>query len=109
MQANRFGWNDMLKKEAKGLNDYSLGEVQELGMNFIVTQKGTISKHKYFIPKYLVRGYDGSTLWFNVTEQQAEMEFKRETPPVPDEYYRYRTTGATGDTETWIPSITSPP
>ena len=105
MQTTRFGWNDMIKKEAKGLNDFSLGEVQEVGTNYIVTMKGTISKHKYFIPKYLVRGFDGHTLWFNVTEDQAETEFKRETPPTADEYNRYRTTVGNADLETWIPSI----
>jgi hypothetical protein len=67
--------------------------------------KGTVSKHKYFIPKYLVRGYDGHTLWFNVTEQQAETEFKREMPPTVEEYYKYRTNPSLTDTETWIPSL----
>ena len=84
MQTSRLAWNDVVKKEAKGLNDFSLGEVQQVGSNYIVTLKGTISKHKYFIPKYLVRGFDGHTLWFNVTEQQAETEFKRDNAPLPD-------------------------
>ena len=105
MQTSRLAWNDVVKKEAKGLNDFSLGEVQQVGSNYIVTLKGTISKHKYFIPKYLVRGFDGHTLWFNVTEQQAETEFKRDNAPLPDEYYRYRTAGSAQDAEMWVPSL----
>ncbi|MDA4117438.1 MAG: hypothetical protein OK455_03745 [Thaumarchaeota archaeon] len=108
MQTNRLPWNDVVKKEAKGLADYSLGEVQEVGTNFIVTLKGTISKHKYFIPKYLVRGFDGKTLWFDVTEQQAESEFKRDKAPAPDEYYKYRPSGSAEDSENWVPSVSPP-
>jgi hypothetical protein len=36
------------KEGSEGLADYGLGEVQEVGTNFIVTLMGTISKHKYF-------------------------------------------------------------
>ena len=100
-------WNDVVKKEAKGLHDFSLGEVQEIGPSFILTQKGTVSKSKYYIPKYLVRGFDGSTLWFNVTEGQAETEFKRDTPPAVNDYQKYRTSGMNAEIETWIPRITA--
>jgi hypothetical protein len=105
MQTTPMAWTDVVKKEAKGLNDFSLGEVQEVGTSFILTQKGTITKSKYYIPKYLVRGFDGHTLWFNVSETQAETEFKRDTPPGTDEYSRYRTTGMPSDVETNVPVI----
>ena len=105
VQINKMNWNEIIKKEAKGVNNFSLGEVQEIGPNFILTQKGTFSKTKYYIPKYLVRGFDGSTLWFNVTEGQAETEFKREMPPTLNDYQKYRTTDTAADVETWIPVI----
>ena len=105
MQTNTTGWNEMIKKEARGLNDFHLGEVQEVGPNFIITEKGTISKSYYYVPKYLVRGFDGHKLWFNVTEAQAETEFKRSNRPTPDEYYRYRTPNVSADVENWVPSI----
>ena len=47
------------RKEARGLNNYDLGEVQEVGQTYVVTQKGTIKKEKFYIPKYLAEGYDG--------------------------------------------------
>src|SRR3984893_18650280 len=105
MQTSRLAWNDVLKKEAKGLNDFSLGEVQQVGSNYIVTLKGTISKHKYFIPKYLVRGFDGHTLWFNVKEQQAETALKRDTAPLPDEDSRHRTAGSAKDPQKLLPCL----
>lgn len=40
-------WNDTIKKEARGLNNENLGEVQEIGINFILVQKGSISKDKF--------------------------------------------------------------
>jgi hypothetical protein len=107
MQMKRTNWNDIIKKEAKGVNNYSLGEVQEVGPNFILTQKGTVTKSKYYIPKYLVRGFDGSTLWFNVTEGQAETEFKRDMAPNTTDYQKYRMTGMNAEIETWIPAMTN--
>ena len=95
----------IVKKEAKGLNDFSLGEVQAVGTNYIFTQKGTISKSKFYIPKYLVRGFDGHTLWFNVSQSQAEAEFKRDMPPAADEYNRYRTAGTPTDVDMYVPSV----
>ena len=97
-------WNDVIKKEVKGMNDFSLGEVQAVGPSFVITEKGRVSKEKYYIPKYLVRGFDGKTLWFNVSEGQAETEFKRENPPTMSEYNKFRTTAA-GTYVDRVPSI----
>ena len=33
-------WDEVIKKEARGLNDYDLGEVQEVHDNLVVTKKG---------------------------------------------------------------------
>jgi hypothetical protein len=44
-------WSDILKKEATGIDDCDLGEVQQIGTNFIVTEKGIINKKRYCIPK----------------------------------------------------------
>ena len=94
-------WNDTIKKEAKGLNDFSLGEVQTVGVSYVVTEKGTVSRHHYYLPKALVRGFDGKTLWFAVSESQADSEFKRDHPPGMDEYKRYTSTVA--DIENRVP------
>jgi len=109
MQSSSISWNEAIKKEAKGLSDFSLGEVQSVGNGFIVTEKGTISRHHYYLPKYLVRGFDGKTVWFNITENQADTEFKRDSPPMANEYARYNSTPATmTDFENTVPSYIAP-
>ena len=37
-----------------------------------------------------MKGYDGDTLWFNITEEDAEDNFKRDHPPQEGEYSRYK-------------------
>jgi hypothetical protein len=98
-------WTSMVKKEARGLNNFNLGEVSDVGTNFIVTERGTLSRNHYYIPKYLVKGYDGQNLWFNVTEAQAETEFKKATRPTTEEYYRYRTPATPADVENRVPGF----
>jgi hypothetical protein len=43
----------------------------------------------------LVKGYDGHTLWFNITEEEAENNFKKDNPPKEGEYSRYQTSPTT--------------
>jgi hypothetical protein len=93
---NSLDWKDILKKEARGYDKGDdLGEVQELGHNFVVTLKGRISKHKFYLPKHLVKGYDGETLWFNISQDDAEENFKKDNPPQEGEYSRYESASLT--------------
>lgn len=91
------------RKEARGLNNYDLGEVQEVGQTYVVTQKGTIKKEKFYIPKYLAEGYDGEVLRFKVSEEDAINNFARDSPPSADEYYKYKIPDVPTDIETRIP------
>jgi hypothetical protein len=52
-------YSDILKKEATGIDDFDLGEVQQIGTDFIVTEKGIINKKRYCIPKNLIEDFDG--------------------------------------------------
>ena len=98
-------WDDVIKKEARGASDDSdFGEVQEVGQHYVLTQKGLVNREKFYIPKYLVQGYDGDTLWFNATENQLD-GFKMDSPPSYDDYSRYRTSDMRQDVETRIPVI----
>ena len=49
-EATAFNPEEIIKKEARGLGDADLGEVQEVSGEFIVTQKGTIDKDVYLYP-----------------------------------------------------------
>ena len=96
-------WEDVIKKEARGINDDDLGEVQDIGQTYIVTQKGIINREKFFLPKYLVEGYDGEVLRFRISEEEAKNNFVRDTPPSAQDYSKYRTSDIPNDIETRIP------
>ena len=49
---NTIEWKDIIKKEARGYEKGDdLGEVQEIGKEFVVTERGRISKHRFYLPK----------------------------------------------------------
>ena len=93
---NSIEWNKIIKKEARGYEKGdNLGEVKDIGQEFVVTERGRVIKHKFYLPKHLVKGYDGDTLWFNITEEDAEDNFKRDHPPKEGEYSRYTSASVT--------------
>lgn len=98
-------WNDVIKKEARVTDDSDFGEVQEVGPNYVLTQRGMLEKERYYVPKYLVYGYDGHTLWFDVGNADVT-KFKRDTAPQYEEYAtQYKKTDMPADVETRIPLI----
>ena len=101
-------WRDVTKKRARGvMDDSDFGEVYEVGQHYVLTQKGVGSKEIFFIPKYLVRGFDGSKLWFNASQDQLQT-WKRDLPPDYNEYSRYKMQQSPSDIETRIPLIEEP-
>ena len=53
---------------------------------FVVTERGTTNKEKFYIPKDLIEGYNnGEVLHFNITEQEAKDFCMKNTPPSEDE------------------------
>ena len=71
----------IIKKEARGLgdDDTDFGEVQEVGVEYIVTQKGIMDKDKYYIPKNLVDRFEDGTVYFRLTAEQAKQYKEHET------------------------------
>ena len=71
---------DVIKKEARGIEDETdLGEVQEVGTEYILTKKGTIEGDKFYIPKNLVERFDGHTVWFKLTEEESHQYKEHKT------------------------------
>ena len=66
-------WNEIIKKEARGINDFDLGEVQEIQSDVVVTQKGVLDKDKFYLPKNVVDRFDGQNVWFKITKEDAEV------------------------------------
>jgi uncharacterized protein (TIGR02271 family) len=74
-------WSDVIKKEARGSNDEDLGEVQEVGENYVLVQRGMINKDKFYIPRDMVESYDGDVLRFSISEEDAKSRFLGDYPP----------------------------
>jgi uncharacterized protein (TIGR02271 family) len=75
-------WNDIIKKEARGINNEDLGEVQEVTQDYVLVEKGIINKEKFYIPRDLAVGYNGIILIFNLSIEDAKNKFLRDSPPV---------------------------
>ena len=75
--SNKLGidWNNVVKKEARGSGDEDLGEVQEVGQNYVLVQKGMINKEKFYIPRDLAESYDGDVLRFRISEEDVKSSF----------------------------------
>jgi hypothetical protein len=79
---DNINWNNIVGQEARSIDDNAdLGKVQGLFEPFIVTERGTISKEKFYIPKSLIKRYTDEILFFDITEQQAKDYCMRTTPP----------------------------
>ncbi len=85
MSTTTVAWSDAVKKEARGTNNFDLGEVQDTGTYYVHTQKGIGSKTQFYIPKRMFKSYDGSTVRFDVNESNAR-EFIRDKYPSDEEY-----------------------
>jgi hypothetical protein len=64
-------WDEVVKKEARGINDADFGEVQLTIGDTVLTEKGITDKKRFYLPKNLINRFDGRTLWFNITEDEA--------------------------------------
>jgi uncharacterized protein (TIGR02271 family) len=80
-RTSNIDWDDIIKKEARGSGDEDLGEVQEVGQDYVLVQRGMINKDKFYIPKDQVESYDGSVLRFRISEDDAKSRFLRDSPP----------------------------
>jgi hypothetical protein len=72
VMSNITNWDDVLKKEARGINDYDLGEVHEVEPELVVTKRGHVDKDKFYLPKSLVERFDGDKVWFSITKEDAQ-------------------------------------
>jgi uncharacterized protein (TIGR02271 family) len=68
-------WNEIIKKEARGIDDADFGEVQDVNSEYVLTQKGIIDKEFFSFPKNLVQDYDGYRVIFKVTEEEARNSY----------------------------------
>ena len=78
-------WDEVIKKEARGIDDYSLGEVRQVTSEFIVTHKGIVNTKWFQIPKHLAQEFDGNQLILKVTEKEAKDLYVKHESPLEDQ------------------------
>jgi hypothetical protein len=67
-----FNPENLIKKEAKGIDNTDLGEVKEITSNSIITEKHNADKDNFIIPKNLVERFNEDSILFLVTEKELE-------------------------------------
>ena len=70
MSSDDIDWHNVIKKEARGINDEDLGEVQDVQSDYVIIEKGMIDKEKFYIPKDQVESYDGNALKFRFSDSE---------------------------------------
>ena len=78
MNSSDIDWNDVIKKEARGINDEDLGEVQEVQSNYVLIQRGIINKEQFYLPKDQAESYDGTVLNFRISKSDLKSRYKDE-------------------------------
>ena len=68
MISNDIDWHDVIKREARGIDDADLGEIQEIQGNYVRVQRGMIDKETFYIPKEQAESYDGKVVRFRLSE-----------------------------------------
>ena len=106
--SSNIDWNDTIKKEARGINDEDLGEVQEVTDGYVLVQKGLINKEKFYIPQDQVDSYDGSVLRFRISEDEIKSRYMSDLPPPPQSFTketssRVQRSEGSKETETKVP------
>ena len=78
MNSSDIDWNDVIKKEARGINDEDLGEVQEVQSNYVLVQRGIINKEQFYLPKDQAESYNGTVLNFRISKSDLKSRYKDE-------------------------------
>lgn len=87
-------WDEVIKKEARGMDNYDLGEVQEVTSEYVLTQKGLVNTRWFQIPKRLALEFDGSKLVFKLLRDEVKNLYEKDVSPKDSE-----------DSETTVPLI----
>ena len=101
---DNINWKNVIKKEVIGTDGLDLGEVVEIGDNFIVIQKGLFNKKRYVIPNSTAESFDGDILRVKVNEKEL-LGYEETTDPAFKDYSKFKSSDMSKEMETRIPVI----
>ena len=64
-------WDQVAKKKAKSIDEFDLGEIQEVASEYVVTHN-VHEKKMFQIPKRMARSFDGNNIVFDLSESDAK-------------------------------------
>jgi uncharacterized protein (TIGR02271 family) len=95
-------WNDVVKKEAIGIDGLDLGIVHEVGDTYIITQKGLLNKKRYHIPISSIQSFDGDILKMGVNETELD-GYEEDGGQKFEGYSSFKSSDMSKELETKIP------
>ena len=101
-------WEQLRGKKVKASDGQELGEIKEISQNYLLVEKGLVSKDKVWVPKYVADAYDGKTLWLLVSSDEAAKGYSFEEQPAREQYAReFETFRATphGQNAVYLPDL----
>jgi hypothetical protein len=81
-------WNQLKGKEVKTHDGKDIGEIKEISQHYLRLEKGTISKDKFWIPKYIVDAFDGENVWVVANEDEVKERYLFGQEPPPEQFTR---------------------
>jgi len=101
-----YRWDQLVKREAKSMEDTGLGEIRQIGPGWVMTEKLNEKEMvRFYLPKCLVKSFDGKVVRFEIEEADAEKNFMKPMPPQPGEYEIYKTKETPPSLETSVPFV----
>lgn len=81
-------WEEVIHKRVMTSDTIDIGDVDQVGNDFIVVRQGVAKSTLYYIPKSFIDNYDGSCLYVAVPSGLVAAKFARDTEPTPEELER---------------------
>ncbi|MFL6320243.1 MAG: DUF2171 domain-containing protein [Nitrososphaeraceae archaeon] len=81
-------WNQLKGKKVKTHDGKDIGEIDEISQNYLRLEKGTISKDKFWIPKYIVDTFDGDNVWVIASKDEVKERYLFGQEPPNEQFTR---------------------
>ena len=79
-------WDKIIGKKAKASDNEEIGEIKSISPDYVEVEEGTVSKKRYFIPKYYVESLDkDDNIHIAFTKDEIKNRYQKDAPPSESE------------------------
>lgn len=104
LKSKNINLDDVLKKEATGIDGLDLGKVIEIGETFIVIQRGLVEKKKYHLPISSIKSFDGEFISLEINETNLK-SYEQTEDNLFTGYSSFKSSDMSKEVQTTIPLI----